>query len=24
MFSTSGASVVYNVNPVADQFQRAF
>nr|YP_010250666.1 NADH dehydrogenase subunit 5 [Nymphaea hybrid cultivar]QTV76322.1 NADH dehydrogenase subunit 5 [Nymphaea hybrid cultivar] len=23
-FSTSGASVAYNVNPVADQFQRAF
>ncbi|MCD7470698.1 NADH:ubiquinone dehydrogenase subunit 5 [Datura stramonium] len=23
-FSTSGAYVVYNVNPVADQFQRAF
>ncbi|XP_061368159.1 NADH-ubiquinone oxidoreductase chain 5 [Gastrolobium bilobum] len=24
LFSTSGASVAYNVNPVADQFQRAF
>ncbi|XP_048129114.1 NADH-ubiquinone oxidoreductase chain 5, partial [Rhodamnia argentea] len=23
-FSTSGASLAYNVNPVADQFQRAF
>lgn len=23
LFSTSGASVAYNVNPVADQFQRA-
>ncbi|CAF2075030.1 unnamed protein product [Brassica oleracea var. botrytis] len=24
MFSTSGAFVAYNVNPIADQFQRAF
>nr|AEN56118.1 NADH dehydrogenase subunit 5 [Cucumis melo subsp. melo] len=24
LFSTSGASLAYNVNPVADQFQRAF
>nr|YP_006280929.1 NADH dehydrogenase subunit 5 [Spirodela polyrhiza]AFI54939.1 NADH dehydrogenase subunit 5 [Spirodela polyrhiza] len=24
LFSTSGASVAYNVNPVADQFQRVF
>uniref|UniRef100_UPI0030017B75 NADH dehydrogenase subunit 5 n=1 Tax=Psophocarpus tetragonolobus TaxID=3891 RepID=UPI0030017B75 len=24
LFSTSGASVAYNVNPIADQFQRAF
>ena len=24
LFSTSGASVAYHVNPVADQFQRAF
>src|SRR5690606_16963395 len=24
LFSTSGAFVAYNVNPVADQFQRAF